>query len=111
MEAKWLMATLLVGGLPLLLKTTSLQAGEDEGVAVKISITGPVCSGCLSKLDRRAKEVEGIVQLTIKEKEFAKKMCTAKLVLKKGAAVANVLAELSTKTGFKCETVKAEKDK
>ena len=75
-----------------------VYAGEGEAT---VAVSGPMCGGCIGKLTRNAKKVEGISKLVVAKKDFGAKKATITVTFAKGADQEKALEALAKKTGFK----------
>ncbi|MDA0841811.1 MAG: heavy metal-associated domain-containing protein [Planctomycetota bacterium] len=72
---------------------------------ITANVQGPMCGGCIAKLNKKAKAVKGLTKLEVASKDFDAKTATVKIVLAKGAKAEDVLAELGKTTNFKFAAV------
>ncbi|MDP6357551.1 MAG: heavy metal-associated domain-containing protein [Planctomycetota bacterium] len=85
--------------------TGSYAADETSDSTITANVQGPMCGGCIAKLNKKAKNVKGLTKLEVASKDFGAKKATVKITLAKGAKAEEVLAALGKKTHFKFAAV------
>jgi hypothetical protein len=83
----------------------SYAADKTAGDAITANVQGPMCGGCIAKLNKKAKTIDGLVKLVVSSKDFGAKKATVKITLAKGAKLEDVLAALGKSTKFKFAAV------
>jgi len=77
----------------------------DKDSTITANVQGPMCGGCIAKLNKKAKSVKGLAKLEVAKKDFGAKTATVKITLAKGAKIEDVLAALGKSTSFKFAAV------